>query len=170
MLASHEPASRGRGCKAAEIAAAGQIQQFALAAARRNRELTAKRLARTLAPPLDPPLDPPRAAPKAANCVTTSQTADLPPGAKCAIFIAATGPSIALMLQIEPQAIRIPVRSKRQAMDWSLVLLSQEIQSVIDRSPDEGWGLIVARPDVDRPMHGSDGRLFRAGRRQTMTV
>jgi membrane associated rhomboid family serine protease len=37
-------------------------------------------------------------------------------------------------------------------MDWSLVLLSQEIQSVIDRAEDDGWGLIVARPDADRAL------------------
>lgn len=38
---------------------------------------------------------------------------------------------------------RIPARSKRQAMDWSLALVSQGIEPVIENSPDDGWGLIV---------------------------
>ncbi len=39
--------------------------------------------------------------------------------------------------------VRIPVRSRRQAMDWSLVLTSQGIEVVIDQSPDAGWGLLI---------------------------
>ena len=42
---------------------------------------------------------------------------------------------------------RIPTRSKRQAMDWSLVLVSQGIESTIDHSEESGWGLIIAEPD-----------------------
>jgi rhomboid protease GluP len=40
------------------------------------------------------------------------------------------------------------VRSHRQAMDWSLVLVSQGIESTIDQSADgTGWGLLVAAQD-----------------------
>lgn len=45
---------------------------------------------------------------------------------------------------IESATARIPVRSKRQALDWSLMLLSQEIESSIDHSELAGWGLTVA--------------------------
>ncbi|HLP76663.1 MAG TPA: rhomboid family intramembrane serine protease [Candidatus Paceibacterota bacterium] len=38
---------------------------------------------------------------------------------------------------------RIPTRTQRQAMDWSLALISQGIESTIDRSDENGWGLIV---------------------------
>jgi membrane associated rhomboid family serine protease len=38
---------------------------------------------------------------------------------------------------------RIQVRSQAQAMDWSLVLLSQGIESVLDGSPEGGWTLEV---------------------------
>jgi membrane associated rhomboid family serine protease len=39
----------------------------------------------------------------------------------------------------------IPVQSRRKAMDWSLVLISQGIESTIERSADESaeWGLRV---------------------------
>ena len=39
---------------------------------------------------------------------------------------------------------RIPARSRRQAMDWSLVLISQGIETTIDFAEESGWGLIVA--------------------------
>jgi membrane associated rhomboid family serine protease len=38
---------------------------------------------------------------------------------------------------------RIPTRSQQQAMDWSLALISQGIESIIDQSEESGWGLIV---------------------------
>lgn len=39
---------------------------------------------------------------------------------------------------------RIAARSRRQAMDWSLVLISQGIECTIDFSdPEPGWGLLV---------------------------
>ncbi len=42
---------------------------------------------------------------------------------------------------------RIPVRSRRKAMDWSLVLLSQGIQSTVLPKPEgEGWELLVDPP------------------------
>lgn len=52
---------------------------------------------------------------------------------------------------MEPGATRIPARSRRQAMDWSLVLLSQGIESVIEDTPENGgWGLLVAGRDSER--------------------
>ncbi|MCX6926789.1 MAG: rhomboid family intramembrane serine protease [Verrucomicrobia bacterium] len=43
---------------------------------------------------------------------------------------------------------RIPVRSHRQAMDWSLVLVSQGIESTIEEPAEgTGWGMVVASPD-----------------------
>src|SRR5215471_9643135 len=45
---------------------------------------------------------------------------------------------------MEPPTIAIPVRSKRQAMDYSLVLVSQGIDATIQRSKDgTGWSLLV---------------------------
>lgn len=49
---------------------------------------------------------------------------------------------------MEPSIRQIPTRSKRQAMDWSLVLASQEIETTITR--EEGWALLVAEEDFDR--------------------
>ena len=49
---------------------------------------------------------------------------------------------------------RIPVRSRRQAMDWSLVLASQDIGVIIDYAKDgTGWGLVVAQADLDRGLN-----------------
>ncbi len=49
------------------------------------------------------------------------------------------------------QPIRIPVRSRRQAMDWSLVLVSQGIETTIDPPTNElGWGLVIRREDHPR--------------------
>src|SRR6185312_7937659 len=48
---------------------------------------------------------------------------------------------------IEIMTDRIPARSRRQAMDWSLVLISQGIESTVDFSEDSGWGLILAPAD-----------------------
>jgi rhomboid protease GluP len=45
---------------------------------------------------------------------------------------------------------RIAARSKRQAMDWSLVLASQGIEHVIECSEDAGWGLVVATQDYEK--------------------
>jgi rhomboid protease GluP len=45
----------------------------------------------------------------------------------------------------------IPVKSERQAMDWSLVLVSQGIESTIERSPEsERWQLSVPARDYAR--------------------
>ena len=47
---------------------------------------------------------------------------------------------------------RIPVRSRRQAMDWSLVLVSQGIDSTVEVSEEAGWGLVVAAADYERSL------------------
>mgnify|MGYP003525935396 FL=1 len=49
---------------------------------------------------------------------------------------------------MEPFQNQIPARSKRQAMDWSLVLVSQEIESTITH--EEIWALLVAENDYAR--------------------
>src|ERR1019366_7200333 len=50
---------------------------------------------------------------------------------------------------MEATTARIPTRSHRQAMDWSLVLVSQGIETTIDQAEDgSGWGLLVAGPDL----------------------
>jgi membrane associated rhomboid family serine protease len=60
---------------------------------------------------------------------------------------------------------RIPAYSRRQAMDWSLVLLSQEIESVIDYAEEGGgWGLLVAPEDYERALAAI--RLYRAENRR----
>jgi rhomboid protease GluP len=54
----------------------------------------------------------------------------------------------------------IPARSRRQAMDWSLVLASQGIETAIGTPAEErGWHLIVARPDLGRALESL--RLYR---------
>src|SRR5262245_8139718 len=45
---------------------------------------------------------------------------------------------------------RIPARSQQQAMDWSLVLVSQGIETTIDSNAEQGWGLIVPAQDSQR--------------------
>src|SRR5208282_5044843 len=45
---------------------------------------------------------------------------------------------------MDAETARIPASSRREAMDWSLVLLSQGIEPVIDFAEGEaGWGLLV---------------------------
>jgi membrane associated rhomboid family serine protease len=47
--------------------------------------------------------------------------------------------------------VMIPARSERQAMEWSLVLLSQGIEAIIEPPEGEhGWQLAVAEPDLLR--------------------
>ena len=54
---------------------------------------------------------------------------------------------------MEPATARIPVRSQRQAMDWSLVLISQGIEVTIDPGDEgAGWGLLVPRQDCARAL------------------
>jgi len=45
---------------------------------------------------------------------------------------------------------RIPTRSERRAMDWSLVLASQGIQAVIENDPEAGWLLLVPVEEYER--------------------
>jgi membrane associated rhomboid family serine protease len=43
----------------------------------------------------------------------------------------------------------IPARSRREAMEWSLVMASQEIEAMVDKS-EQGWCLVVAEADYQR--------------------
>jgi rhomboid protease GluP len=48
----------------------------------------------------------------------------------------------------------ITARSERQAMDWSLVLVSQGIENTIERSPEtQQWQLSVPRVEYQRAIH-----------------
>jgi rhomboid protease GluP len=51
------------------------------------------------------------------------------------------------MLDGSPAHAEIPAYSKRQAMDWSLVLASQGIEAIIERSPEREHWLLLVRPD-----------------------
>ncbi len=52
---------------------------------------------------------------------------------------------------MELETARIPARSRREAMDWSLVLLSQGIEPVVDYDPETaGWGLLVPAVESER--------------------
>jgi membrane associated rhomboid family serine protease len=53
-------------------------------------------------------------------------------------------------LPMPPPDRRIPGRSRRHAMDWSLALASQGIEVVIENDPETGWALVVPAPDYDR--------------------
>ena len=56
-------------------------------------------------------------------------------------------------LRMEQATARIAVRSRRQAMDWSLVLVSQGIETEIEFAIDgPGWGLLVPEPDYTRAL------------------
>ncbi|HEY5912973.1 MAG TPA: rhomboid family intramembrane serine protease [Verrucomicrobiae bacterium] len=76
---------------------------------------------------------------------------------------------------MDPTLTRIPARSRRQAMDWSLVLASQQIETTIEYAPDaSGWGLMVLPPDAERAVEAI--RLYRlenrrwGWRRQVLTA
>ncbi|MDB6125970.1 MAG: Rhomboid family protein [Pedosphaera sp.] len=48
---------------------------------------------------------------------------------------------------------KIPVRSERQAMDWSLALVSQGIETTIEHPGDDnGWNLVVAAGDYENAL------------------
>ena len=54
---------------------------------------------------------------------------------------------------MQPPLARIPARSRRQAMDWSLVLVSQGIETTIEYSNEStGWELLVAAQDCDKAL------------------
>jgi membrane associated rhomboid family serine protease len=61
--------------------------------------------------------------------------------------------------QIPLSASRIAARSKRQAIDWSLVLASQGIEHAIEYADDTGWVLVVTTRDYERAI--STLRLYR---------
>ena len=50
---------------------------------------------------------------------------------------------------MEHPLLSIPARSRRRAMEWGLVLASQGMEAIIDKSP-EGWALLVDSRDYDR--------------------
>jgi rhomboid protease GluP len=52
---------------------------------------------------------------------------------------------------MEPTLLRIPARSRRQAMEWGLVLASQGMEAVGDKS-EEGWAVLVEPQDFDRAL------------------
>ncbi len=47
------------------------------------------------------------------------------------------------------ESVRIAARSRRQALDWSLVLISQGIEAIIDHPDDSVWDLIVTGNDYE---------------------
>jgi rhomboid protease GluP len=54
---------------------------------------------------------------------------------------------------MESAIARIPVRSERQALDWSLALVSQGIETTIERPEDGGdWSLVVAAGDFEKAL------------------
>lgn len=54
---------------------------------------------------------------------------------------------------MQPMPATIPVRSERQAMDWSLVLISQGIGSTIERVAESDlWQLVLDAPDHERAL------------------
>src|SRR5262245_21253093 len=55
------------------------------------------------------------------------------------------------MPSIQSNVALIPVRSERQAMDWSLVLVSQGIESVIQQT-ETGWALAVDPNEYQRAL------------------
>ena len=57
-----------------------------------------------------------------------------------------------LAIVAEILTARIPARSRRQAMDWSLVLVSQGIESIIELPDESGWGLTVPSSDYERAL------------------
>ncbi len=58
-----------------------------------------------------------------------------------------------------PAAQLIPTRTRRKAMDWSLVLASQGIEHSIEHDEFTGWSLTVAATDLDRAL--TSIRLYR---------
>ncbi len=50
---------------------------------------------------------------------------------------------------MEGALLSIHVRSRRQAMEWGLVLASQGMEAVVDKS-DQGWALLVEPEDFER--------------------
>lgn len=57
-----------------------------------------------------------------------------------------------LITVAEIMTTRISTRSRKQAMDWSLVLLSQGIETVIDFENETGWGLVLNEAENERAL------------------
>jgi rhomboid protease GluP len=57
-----------------------------------------------------------------------------------------------LTIVAEIMTTRISAHSRREAMDWSLVLISQGIEATIDSAEESGWGLIVSEDDYERAL------------------
>jgi len=55
--------------------------------------------------------------------------------------------------------MQIAARSRSQAMDWSLVLMSQGIETALEHTPETGWALSVASQDYDKALETI--RLYR---------
>jgi membrane associated rhomboid family serine protease len=54
---------------------------------------------------------------------------------------------------METETAWIPARTRRQAMDWSLVLVSQGVVSTVDFSQEQArWGLLVGSSDHERAL------------------
>jgi membrane associated rhomboid family serine protease len=54
------------------------------------------------------------------------------------------------MQPMPPPLRQIAARNRRQAMDWSLVLASQDIEHTIDQDDATGWTLSVAETDYEK--------------------
>ena len=67
------------------------------------------------------------------------------------------------LVQTPPLDALIPARTRRQAMDWSLVLASQAIEHMIQRDEATGWTLAVAEADHERAL--AHIRLYRVENR-----
>jgi rhomboid protease GluP len=50
---------------------------------------------------------------------------------------------------MESEQVNIPAQSRRQVMDWGLVLASQGIEAILQRA-ESGWELVVAARDYER--------------------
>ena len=65
---------------------------------------------------------------------------------------------------MEPPTVSIPARSRRQALDWSLVLVSQGIEHTVDRSEEtSSWELRVAAGQNEKALEAI--RLYQSENR-----
>src|SRR5215469_11552520 len=55
-----------------------------------------------------------------------------------------------LAIVAETTTACIPTRSRREAMDWSLVLVSQGIETTIDFNEETGWHLAIPENEIQR--------------------
>ena len=55
-----------------------------------------------------------------------------------------------LALVAETMTACIPTRSRREAMDWSLVLVSQGIETRIEFNEEAGWQLAIPEHELER--------------------